>query len=193
MKKAIVLLILLGLAAWGDPVVDWSLIPSPDVSGYAGDTVGWGYSIQNNSTLYYLAVDSVGQSSAFQIGTGSILINSVLDNMPILAPGASTSQLFDAVLQHGLMSLLIDSNAIPNAKDTGYFIVTFGFYSADPLSDPDAERMDEFIDQRPYSATVNESQPPPPIGITPEPGSWLLLAGALTILAGRRLRRQTAR
>jgi len=193
MKKIIVLLLMFGFAAWGDPLVDWSLNPSSSVSGYAGQTVGWGYSIQNNSPDYYLAVDSVGQTSPFTIGTGNQLINSALDDMPILAPGDSMSQLFDAVLQHGFMELAIASDAVPAATDSGDFVVTFGFYSDDPLTDPDAVEVSQEVDQLAYSATVLAGPQPPPIGIVPEPASWLLLAGGLAALAGWRRRRPAAR
>jgi len=159
----------------------------PDISGSPGETIGWGYSITDNSTTNYLDIRTV-DSTVFTIG--------VADNTPFafsfvtIAPGATETQAYDPANLLGLFEVAIYPSATLGAMDSG----VFGLYGAfcDPSDPTCAENGDSAATllttgaTGAYSATVV-----PPSGTPiPEPSSILLLISALCAIGFWNLRRQ---
>jgi len=165
-------------AVRADDTVTFTVLP-PDVSGPAGTTVGWGYSITNNSTTDYLDISGV-DAGVFLDGTPDS--SPFLFSFSSLAPGATDTQAYDPLNDLGLFQLTWDADAPVGFTNSG----TFGLYGAfcDPslgdntcaedLSVPSTDLA--FAD---YSATVSPSG----VVATPEPGTLLLLCSGLSMVA----------
>jgi hypothetical protein len=154
-------------AVRGDSLV-FTVLP-PDISGSPGETIGWGYSITNNSTADYLDITNV-DSSLFTIGSADS--TPFIFSFVTIAPGETEMQAYDPANILGLFEVAIDPNATLGAMDSGFF----GLYGAfcDPSDPTCAENGDSPstpLATGEYSATVT-----PPRGTPiPEPSSMLLL------------------
>ncbi|HEY1239984.1 MAG TPA: hypothetical protein VGF16_05475 [Bryobacteraceae bacterium] len=135
-------------AAWAD-TFSFSALPA-DVAGPAGSTVGWGYTISNESTTSWLVLTAL-DAGVFDHGSP----NSLFD-FPNLAPGDTVSVSFDAVHSLGLYELTWDATAPIGFVNTGLFTLQGEWWDGDPLAGgnflsdaPDASAA--------YSATVTGS------------------------------------
>ncbi len=161
-------------AVRGDSLT-FTVLP-PDISGTPGETIGWGYSITNNSATDYLDISYV-DSSVFTIGSA--------DSTPFvlsfvtIAPGVMETQAYDPVNLLGLFEVAIDPNATVGAVDSGFF----GLYGAfcdpsDPMCAENGDSPSTLLTTGAtgaYSATVG-----PPGGTPiPEPSSMLLLLSGI--------------
>ncbi len=139
------------------------------ISGPAGSTIGWGYSITNNSSQDWLVLTDLVAGN-FQDGTP----NAFLFDFPILAPGATAMEQFDVVHGIGLYSLQWDSNAPVGFTNSGNFVASADFYDGDPLGT--GSFVSHGLDQTaPYSATVGTAGPV----ATPEPAGVFMVVGVL--------------
>ena len=157
-------------AVRADDTVTFTVLP-PDVSGPAGTTVGWGYTITNNSTTDYLDISGI-DASVFQDGTPDS--SPFLFSFSSLAPGATATQDYDPLNSLGLFQFTWGADASVGFTNTG----TFGLYGAfcDPsLGDitcaEDLSVSSTDLALADYSATVSPSA----VVSTPEPSSLLLL------------------
>lgn len=188
MSKRLVVLAVLVLAALTPAsadsfVINWSLSPESDISGFPGQTVGWGYQISNPNAGVWVAVESLG-TPLFNVGVPTQLINMSAGNAPVLGPGESATQPFDPVLNEGLLGFFINSNAPGGALDSGLFTLTFDLYDANPLDPLSNANLIEVLDvSQPFSVGVEGA-------IIPEPGGWQLILGGALLLTGvhRRVR-----
>src|SRR5579864_7263805 len=74
--------------------------PNPgDVTGTAGSTVGWGYSITNNSTSNYLALTGI-DSDLFLAADGTP--DASIFDFPVLAPLETVTEMYDPASFIGL-------------------------------------------------------------------------------------------
>jgi hypothetical protein len=93
-------------AANPSPVFTFNTVPSSgDISGAPGQTIGWGYSITNEDSADYLVLTNL-DSGTFLNGAASGLFD-----FPIVAPGQTVTENFDALLSQGLYELTWHSDA----------------------------------------------------------------------------------
>jgi hypothetical protein len=166
-------LLLAAPAARADSV-SFTAIPS-DASGPAGSTVGWGYSITDNSTTDYL--DITGIDSDLFAATDGIPDASVF-NFPNLAPGQTAMQSYDPADGLGLFQFTWNTGVPVGTMETGNFILYGAFCDpslADTFCADDGLVPSTALATTAYSATVVPSSTTP----LPEPPSFLLLLSGL--------------
>jgi hypothetical protein len=157
-----------------------TLIPaSGDVSGPPGSTVGWGYTITNNTAEWIQTMNV--SAHPFQNGTPNLIFD-----FPAVAPDGSVTLDFSLVATPscvsppcGLYELTWDSGAPKAFTNSGTFTVSSDFFSGNP-STPGSVDLGPAPDaSAAYSATVSST------GVSPEPSSLLLLVSGLGVLAFR--------
>jgi hypothetical protein len=157
----------------------------PDVSGPAGTTVGWGFSITNTSTTTdYLDISSI-DSDLFAASNG--VPDASIFLFPNLAPGQTMTQVYDPMDGLGLFQFTWNAGLATGTTETGNFTLYGAF--CDPLTDQfcaeDGTVPSTALASAAYSATVGPSGV-----VTPEPSASLLLATGLFVLAWLSRRRQ---
>jgi hypothetical protein len=138
--------------------ISFTAIPS-DVSGTAGSTVGWGFSIANGSSADYLDLKA---------------IDSDLFTFPNMAPEQTIIQPYDLANSLGLFQFTWNPGVPVGTMETGNFTL-FGAFCApsDPFCAEDGSVSSTALASAPYSATVSSPTP------VPEPSSVLLLVSGL--------------
>lgn len=158
-------------AVYADSFTFGTLPPSGAITGTPGSTVGWGYTITNQSANYWLMVTGLS-ADVFLYGTP----NSFVFDFPILAPGATLTVPYDPLGPFGLFEFTWDPTAPIGFTNTGTFTVSAEFWTDDPFAG--GAFFDSAADQSAaYSVTV-----------VPEPSTFLLLATGLAGLALRKKR-----
>jgi hypothetical protein len=153
-------------------MLEFDLIPlSGNVSGAAGSTVGWGYSITNESATDWLLTTNM-VSDSFLYGTPTLLFD-----FPEVAPGQTVTESFDSIALTGLYEDVLDASAPNGSVDSGNFVLSAQWYDGDPFNGGN------FIADAPdtnsaYTAIVTASGGP---GI-PEPGSIFLMIAGLGLI-----------
>jgi hypothetical protein len=146
---------------------------SGTVSGDPGTTVGWGYSITNDSSTDWLVIIAVSTTQDFSDGTAD---SSIFD-FPIIAPGQTDTTPFSIAGGTGLYQLAWNPDAPAGAINSGLFDLT-GIFCSDASFDGCSDTtVDQFS---PYQALITTST------TAPEPSSTVLLfAGLLIVFLGR--------
>jgi hypothetical protein len=166
MRKLVLIFCLSALAASSAELYDFSLLP-PDgaVQGASGSTVGWGYTLHNESSSLWLITTDLN-AGTFLEATPTLLFD-----FPILAPGASVTEKFDPASSTGLYQMTWDAAVRPGFVNTGNFTLDAQWWTGDPLAGG------HFASDAPtasagYTATVP--------GAAPEPGTIGLMALGLS-------------
>ncbi len=127
---------LIGLTASADPV-SLSLTPSSGtVSGMPGDTVGWGYTIDNGTDDYLIVANSYfcepGQDPLFTTCTPALgtYNDFIATNGTLIAPDDMGNQSFDAGAGSGVGEYVIDPSATPGESDAGSIVVLYDLFDA---------------------------------------------------------------
>lgn len=192
MKRAAALLPLLSLGIGSSCLLrgdsyTFSLIPDDgNISGAPGDTIGWGYSITNDSTTDWLLATNLNADS-FAYGTPTLLFD-----FPEVAPGATVTELFDPIGMTGLYEDVLNASAPNGAVDSGEFDLSAQWYNGDPFNGGTyiADAVDTDAS---YSATVTSAN------AVPEPSTFALMGTEITLVIGwwvfrrRRLRATVGR
>lgn len=186
-----------GLLAWVFPAFatpSFSVTPSGTVSGQPGDTVGWGYSITNDTADVLLVSNTYfcqsGQDPLLTTCTQQLgaYNDFAASNTTEVAPSGAANQSFDATTFSGIGDYVISSLATPGQSDVGFLVLVYDLYTCDPLTDCGATRIGGDVEMS-AAAEVDVTGAP---GV-PEPGTWILVSSALAILVPlRRFRRGRA-
>jgi hypothetical protein len=128
------------LTASADPT--FTLTPSGTVSGQPGDSVGWGYSIVNDTGDYMLIENSFfcdpGEDpSDFDCSPGlgaSTYQDFIATNFTEIAPNTTGAQSFDASATTGVGEYSIDPSATPGQSDVGSIVIVYDLFTTDFLS-----------------------------------------------------------
>lgn len=181
MKRFFLLLMWLS-ASLPAATVSFNLLPTGgSISGTAGSTIGWGYSLANLSADQWLVPVSLN-ASPFVAATPNVLFA-----FPILAPGASSTEAFNAGAGSGLLALLLSSSLNVPVVNTGQFELQAEWWNGNPLAGGSYLSTAAPVTQR-YQATALPQAAPQAV---PEPSSaWQLLLGCAG-LAVAGLRRRT--
>lgn len=163
-------------AAFGDSL-HFSLIPSNgDISGAPGSTVGWGYSITNQSSSDWLVTTNL-TADPFLKGTPAALFD-----FPNLGPGETVTESFDGNTGVGLYELTWDAGAPAGFVNSGDFVLSAQWWNGDPI-DGGTYIADAPDSSMGYSATISSAA-------IPEPSTWPALFVAFAgLIAGNKRRR----
>jgi hypothetical protein len=165
--RTLALTFLLSVApSFAADIYNFSLIPAGgNIQGTPGSAIGWGYTIENQSTALWLVTTGLS-SGAFQHGSPSVIFD-----FPDVAPGETVTVAYDTALTGGLQQLLWDASAPIGFINSGIFILSAEWWDGDPLNSgsfqfgaPDQSAS--------YGASV----------VTPEPATAAV--AALALLAG---------
>jgi hypothetical protein len=183
---AVLGLFLIGLTASADSIT-LALTPGPGtVSGLPGSTVGWGYSIDNDSSDYLLVANSY-----FCAGTENPLFTTcapslgastyndfIANNSTLIAPDTTGVESFDAGTNSGVGEYIIDSAATAGETDIGSLVVVYDLFSGDPFTDPSATQIGGDMDL----TAAAEVEVTGPTSAVPEPGTPFFLGLGLAAL-----------
>lgn len=162
-------------AALADDVWTISLLPGPDISGPAGSTIGWGFTITNFSSTDSLILDGVSADS-FAHATA----NANVFSFPIVDPNSGFSVTYNPGVD-GLYELTWDADAPVGFVNSGTFYLDAHFCDPADLGCTDTPEQELTLS---YSATVSAAT------TVPEPATTLLLAAG--VAAATLLRRRPA-
>jgi hypothetical protein len=158
--------------ARADDTYSFSIVPTGGaVSGTPGSTVGWGYSLTNNSTTDFLLTLGVSEDSVLDLlGT----VDTTIFDLPIVAPLGTVSENYDPINpagMFGLSQLFLDPGLTPGTTATGHFFIDAVF------CDVTLTICSNTIETESAAVPVTATSP----GGTPisEPSSILLLASGL--------------
>ena len=145
-----------------------------DVSGPAGTTVGWGFSITNTSSTDFLDISGI-DSDLFLATDGTP--DASIFPFPNLAPAQSVTQLYDLVGGLGIFQFTWNLGLATGTTETGQFRL-FGAFcdpTADQFCAEDGSVTSTLVAAGDYTATVIPASGTP----VSEPSSILLLLSAL--------------
>lgn len=154
--------------------VTFTLIPpSGEVEGAPGQTVGWGFTLMNN-TPNYVIVDSsnycgVGGNPIFtdcttpynpptQFGPSyGTYTDYIASNTTVLAPGQTLTEDFDATTMTGVGAYMIYPTAPVGAMDTGNIFISYYTCSTNPFTVGCASSSGDMFLSAPASVTVTST------------------------------------
>jgi hypothetical protein len=187
-----VLVLVVGLAAWAiqarADTISLTLDPANGaLTGSAGSTVGWGFTVTNTTGdwLFITASDfclGAVNSPCTPNAIGTYTDFAGAFQFLVIGPdpeSPSLTEAFDPALFIGLGSFALDPAA--TGSISGAIAVTYDLYNVDPNSmdfDPDADLVSAGnLLLVPASVTVKDSTV-----TTPEPGEWALLLAGFAVL-----------
>lgn len=180
MRNSVFIAVLLSvMPAMAAEVYDFNVLPGTTaITGAPGATIGWGYSIHNDSSSLWLVTTDLS-AGTFQHATPDLLFD-----FPDLAPGATVTVPYNPSTAAGLYAIVWDASAPAGFMNSGNFSVSAEWWSGDPLSGGQF-RFAASGSTQPYVASVMSS------AATPEPGTVVLLSLPLLacFLFGRRRNR----
>ena len=184
MKTFVLAVLLSAVPTVAADIYTFDLLPADgNIAGLPGSTVGWGYSIENQSSSLWLITTGL-DGGTFQHGTPS----SIFD-FPDVGPGQMVTVPFNATTSTGLYQLIWDATAPAGFVNKGTFLLEAEWWDASPQNGGKTV-MSAPNDTQFYTATVT-SPVPEPATISVVAFSLLLL-GIGTIRHRRELQRLTS-
>lgn len=166
---AIFALLAFGVTALADDVT-LTLVPAADLSGPPGSTVGWGYTITNNTSNWLEALSL--DAGSFTNGTPNLIFD-----FPTVAPDSSVTEDFSAVTTVscssppcGLYEFTWDNDAPAGTVNSGTFTLSSEYFSGDPANPASTDLGPAPDASADYAVTASSS-----VSSVPEPSPWLLL------------------
>lgn len=182
MRNLFLVLSLAAIPAMAADIYTFTVSNPVNVGSPAGIMTGWGYSIHNESSTYWLVTTAL-TADVFQHATPDNIFD-----FPDIAPGATVTLPYDpAPPASGLYQILWDSNAPAGFVNSGSFTLSAEWWNGDPLSGGTLVSTAPDVSQ-PYSATL-----------TPEPATlgsaaiFFSISCAIGFLRRRRSRNSTPR
>jgi hypothetical protein len=185
---AMLALIAMGSVARADSTPTLTLDPlNGALSGAAGSTVGWGFTISNSTNFLVITssdfcVGPISSPCSNSLGTYTDFIAS--NQFVVVGPApesSSVTQAFDNSLLTGIGSFLINSTANPGDSVIGQIVLTYDLFSVSPNSpnfDPAADTI-SLGNILTASASVSVTGTS-----VPEPGTGSLFGYGLIVLLG---------
>jgi hypothetical protein len=155
----------------------FSVIPSAPAP--AGSTIGWGYSITNDSPMNWLFTTLLNADPF----TDGMPLN--LFDFPILPPLAVAAVSFDEVNSIGLYQFTWDPNAPAGSVNSGNFTVSAEWWDGDPFAGGSFISLADDMTHA-YSTTIVSSGPAPDPEPVPEPSTLVLVISGLVAVYGTR-------
>jgi hypothetical protein len=176
--RTFALTLLLSIApSFAADIYSFSLLPAGgNIQGTPGSAIGWGYTIQNQSSTLWLVTTGL-DSGVFQHGFPSVLFD-----FPDVAPGETVTVAYAPALSQGLQALLWDASAPTGFINSGNFILSAEWWDGDPLNNG-AFQMSAPSQSVPYTASVSAPA-------VPEPGTAAVATLALAAFGVTALRRR---
>jgi hypothetical protein len=173
-----------------------------DVSGSPGNTVGWGYTLDNGTSDYLIVSDSnfceAGQDPLLTTCSPTLGASTYTDftssNFILIAPGGTASASFDPGTLSGVGEYSLDP-AITSGSDVGSITVVYDLFDADPTqgaanqicADPDLGVCDFEVSAAAEVDVLGGTSP------VPEPANTGLLTGGFLVAIAAYLRSQRRR
>jgi hypothetical protein len=161
-----------GQIALADLSFTFTAVPaSGNIEGPAGSTIGWGYSITNDSSTDWLVTTNLA-AGVFQNGTP----DASLFDFPIVSPLTTVTVPYDQSTGSGLFGLAWNSSAPSAFVNSGSFTLSAEWFTGNPLT-TGTDTGISGNEIAAYSATVSS-----PVSTVPEPNFSVLIAAALLLL-----------
>ena len=166
MAKRLLIATLFACSCWAGPYT-LELTPGPSIQGNPGDTIGWGYSITNNSSDFLLPLTL----DAGSFPSGFTPLN--IFDFPEVAPNSTVMLDFSMVVTGscasppcGIYQVTLDPSLKAGTSVSGFFDVFAELYDGDPFDG--GTDLGTGVDiMASYSAGT-----PPPAGAAPEPATF---------------------
>lgn len=183
-RLALLIWLLCTPSAYAAPLFTFIVLPE-SISGEAGATIGWGYSLTNlssepNEWLVFGGVEP-------PLFENVSMLDSLLFDSPIVAPGATVTVAYNPSQGQGLFQFTWDSAAPVGFVNSGVFTLTPELWDGDPFEGGNPVEVVVESVSAAYSATVVAA----PTSV-PEPAT-LMLSGIGFALAGIARRRRGTR
>jgi hypothetical protein len=136
----------------------FNLLPAGSIAGPAGSTIGWGYSIENQSSSLWLVTSGL-DNGVFQHGTPGLIFD-----FPDVAPGETVTVPFSNATSAGLYELTWDASAPLGFVNHGSFVLQAEWWNGDPLGGGSFVSSASYVSQF-YSATVAPVPEPTTAGL----------------------------
>ena len=158
--KAFVLAVLLSaVPTVAADIYTFGLIPvDGSIAGIPGSTIGWGYSIENQSSSLWLITSGL-DGGVFQHATPNLIFD-----FPDVGPGQTITAAFNATTLAGLYELTWDASAPAGFVNSGGFILAAEWWDGAP------QNGGSFVSSAPtatqfYTAAVTGVPEPATMGV----------------------------
>jgi hypothetical protein len=164
------------------------------LSGAAGTTVGWGFTITTNSENFLLVTSSdfctgaMSSPCSNSLGIYTDFIGS--DQFIVVGPApesSSVSQAFDLLALTGVGSFAINAGAFAGETVDGQIILTYDLFSQDP-NDPNFDPLTSTLVVG--GLLTADASVTVPVSAIPEPGTFGLLGIGLSAMAVIKIKRK---
>jgi hypothetical protein len=145
--------------------------PTGAVYGSVGQSIGWGFTLTNDSDQWLAVTSTDFQTTSSTLGSYTDYAG---PQLLVLDPHASLTQSFDAATSRGIGSYVLAATAHAGDVATGRMLLTYDLYADVDL-----------LNQTGFSNIVTADAS---VHATPIPGAVMLLGSGLTALAGLRRR-----